>query len=143
MLIIEDITKPKYSPSAYAAVADLVHHLRADLSAAQLARITHVYATLIHNPYLTSNLHTLFAKMMFTLIEAVLARETPHGAARVIGAIFETCFDKLEAVAAVADGLEKLKKGNPDEVDIALIEKMRPVAGAVYAVEKPEDAIAG
>ncbi|KII95163.1 hypothetical protein PLICRDRAFT_693420 [Plicaturopsis crispa FD-325 SS-3] len=130
-------------PSAYAAVADLVHHLRADLTPLQLSRIAHVYSRLIHNPYLGSNLHTLFAKMMFNLIDTLLGTDTPQGAAGVLTVMFETCVDKLDAMTVVQEALlkrvETVKKGETDPVDVTFIEKARPVAAAVYAVEKPED----
>jgi transformation/transcription domain-associated protein len=130
-------------PQAYAAVADLVYHLRTELSPAHLARITHVYSRLMHNPYLTGNLHTLFAKMMFNLIEIIANKDTPQNAGRLLGAILETCVDKLDAMTAVQEELERMKKGENDKVDISLIERARPVAGAVYAVEKPEEAVHG
>ena len=132
-----------FRPSAYAAVADLVHHLRAELTPNQLARIAHVYSRLIHNPYLTSSLHTLFAKMMFNLIDTISTKDTPVNAARTLGAMLETCVDKLDAMTAVQDELERIKDGETEDVDIAYIERARPVAGAVYAVEKHEDAIHG
>lgn len=138
-------SSPKFCirPQAYAAVADLVHHLRTELTPNQLDRIAYVYSRLIHNPYLSSNLHTLFAKMMFNLIEVIATKDTHANAARILGAMLETCVDKLDAMTAVQDELEKIKKGDADKVDIAFIEKARPVAGAVYAVEKPEEAIHG
>jgi transformation/transcription domain-associated protein len=124
-----------------------VHHLRNDLTATQLARIAHVYSRLIHNPYLPSSFHTLFAKMMFNLIEVVVAKDTAQGAARVLGAMLETCVNKLEAMTVVQEELfariENARKGETNEADISLIEKARPVACAIYAVDKPEDVIHG
>ena len=130
-------------PQAYATVADLVYHLRTELSTTQLARITHVYSRLLHNPYLTSNLHTLFAKTMFGLIEIIVNKDTQQNAGRILGAILETCADKLDAMTMVQDELERIKKGESGKVDIAFIEKSRPVAGAIYAIEKPEEAVHG
>jgi transformation/transcription domain-associated protein len=128
--------------TAYAAVADLVHHLRNELNAAQLARIIHVYSRLIHNPHLTSHLHMVFAKMMANLVDVVVAKDTQQGSARILSAMLETCVDKVHVMTVVQDELTaraaKIKKGEQDVVDIVFIEKARPVAGAIYAVEKPE-----
>jgi len=139
--------KRKSSATAYAALADLVHHLRNELTPTQLARVAHVYSRLIHNPYLPSSYHTLFAKMMFNLIEVVIAKDTAPGAARVLGAMLETCVNKLEAMTIVQEELlgriESIKKGEQDQVNLAFIEKARPVACAIYAIEKPEDVIHG
>ncbi|KAH7909445.1 hypothetical protein BJ138DRAFT_1066999 [Hygrophoropsis aurantiaca] len=130
-------------PAAYAAVADLVHHLRGELTTNQLARVAKLYSVLIHNPYLSYNLHTLFAKMMFGLIENITTKDTPQGAARILGAMFETCVDKVDALTCILEDalerVEKAKKGSDPDADFVLIEKARPVAGAVYAVEKPEE----
>ncbi|KAG2042802.1 hypothetical protein BDR03DRAFT_1058663 [Suillus americanus] len=138
-------SKETLRPSVYASVADLVHHVRGDLSANQLARVAKLYSALIHNPYLSHNLHTLFSKMMFGLIENITTKDTAQGATRVLTAMFETCVDKVEAMTLVLDNalerLEKAKNGEEEGVDFLLIEKTRPVAGAAYATEKPEEVI--
>jgi transformation/transcription domain-associated protein len=85
--------------------------------------------------------------MMFSLIEAVVIKDTPAGTARVLGAMLDTCVNKLEAMTIVQDELisriENIKTSGKDDDEIALIEKARPVACAVYAVDKPEDVIQG
>lgn len=134
---------PPARPQACAAVADLVHHIRSDLSPHQLSRIVQVYSRLLHNPYLSGNLHTMFAKMMFTLIEVIVTKDTHQNAARILSNMLDTSVDKLESLTAVQEELEKIKAGPPDQIDIAFIEKARPVAGAVYAIEKPEEAFTG
>ncbi|KAF8138723.1 FAT domain-containing protein [Boletus edulis] len=132
-------------PSAYAAIADLVHHVRSELSVDQLARVSKLYSTLIHNPYLGNNLHTLFAKMMFGLIENITTKDTPQGAARILSAMFETCVDRVDAMTNVLDDaldrLERAKVGDDVPSPALQIERARPVAAAVYAVEKPEEVI--
>lgn len=134
---------PYTRPQACAAVADLVHHIRSDLSPQQLSRIVQVYSHLLHKPYLSGNLHMIFAKMMFTLIEVIVTKDTHQNAARILSNMLDTCVDKLESLTAVQEELEKIKAGSPDQIDIAFIEKARPVAGAVYATEKPEEAFTG
>ncbi|KAI0053544.1 FAT-domain-containing protein [Auriscalpium vulgare] len=132
--------------TAFAAVADLVHHLRNDLSARQLSHIINVYSRLIHNPCLPNSVHTLSGKMMFNLVETVLAKDTPAGATMVLTTLLETCVDKLESVTGVlqevTDRLERSKAGEPESSKIYAIEKARPVAAAIYAVEKAEDVLA-
>ncbi|KAI0068843.1 FAT-domain-containing protein [Artomyces pyxidatus] len=132
--------------TAFAAVADLVHHLRADLSARQLAHIINVYSRLIHNHFLPSSVHTLAAKMMFNLIDTVVTKDTPMGAATVLTTLVETCVDKLESVTGILEEvgsrLDRSKTGESESSDLYLVEKARPVAAAIYAVEKPEDVLA-
>jgi transformation/transcription domain-associated protein len=85
--------------------------------------------------------------MMFNLIEVIVTKDTPQGTTRVLGTMFETCVDKLEAMTTMQEELatvmEKTKAGEKDLIDVGFIEKARPVAGAVYAIEKPEDVIHG
>lgn len=132
-------------PAAYASLADLVHHLRGELSAEQLAKVAKLYSTLLHNPYLGHNLHTLFSKMMFGLIENITAKATPQAAASILGAMFETCVDRVEAMTNILETtiecVENAKRGEESQTLPLLIERARPVAGAAYAVEKPEEVI--
>lgn len=143
--------KPKkifHSAVVYTAVADLVHHVRNELTSFQLARIVHVYSSLMHNPALGINLHTLFAKMMFGLTDAISTKESNQGAARLIGAMFETCLERLEGLCAVytdiSASIERAKNMTDiTHVDSTFIEKARPVGGAVHAIEKPEEVMHG
>ncbi|XP_006460304.1 hypothetical protein AGABI2DRAFT_184795 [Agaricus bisporus var. bisporus H97] len=131
--------------AVYSSVTDLVHHLRNDLTPEQLNHIVESYSCLIHNPALGNNLHTLFAKMMFGLTDAILAKETSQGAAKLLMIMFESCLERLEALATVQEQVSTLLERPKNEVtsdpDIFQIEKARPVGGATYAVDKPEDTI--
>ncbi|KAF8974524.1 hypothetical protein BDZ97DRAFT_2053099 [Flammula alnicola] len=144
-------TKEALRNNVYTAVADLVHHVRSELTASQLERIVHVYSSMMHNPSLAFNLHTLFAKMMFGLADAILAKETAQGAARLLEAMFETCLERLEGLCVVYSEVSPASEKNKEKStatsttdgmpDPALIEKTRPVGGAVYLIEKPEEVI--
>lgn len=105
---------------------------------------------MMHNPAFGFNLHTLFAKMMFGLADAILAKETSQGAARLLETMFETCLEKLEGLcvvqADVSAIVERNKlKGSPADngPDATTIEKARPIGGAVNSTEKPEDILLG
>ena len=135
------------SPTAYAAAADLVHYLRGDLSPRQLAHFIHVYSRVIHNPCLSSSVHTLAGKMMFNLIETVITKDTPAGAAKVLAALMETCVDRLESLTAVLDEVQQRsecrKNGEPESGNFFIVEKARPVASAVYAADEPDNVLSG
>ena len=108
---------------------------------------------MMHNPALSFNLHTLFAKMMFGLADAILAKETGQGAARLLEAMFETCLERLEGLCVVYSEVSPALERNKQKSQINLtpsnyaeltsIEKSRPVAAAVYLIEKPEEVIHG
>ncbi|KAG6816156.1 hypothetical protein H0H87_008290 [Tephrocybe sp. NHM501043] len=128
----------------YSAIADLVHHIRNELSPQQLARSVHVFSKIIHNPALGNNLHTMAAKMLFGLTEPIIAKGDDKESARLVGSMFETCLERLEALALVQDEVTASAtqvKENTETVviDSAFIEKSRPVGGAIYAMEKPEE----
>ncbi|KAF8655244.1 hypothetical protein AX16_003148 [Volvariella volvacea WC 439] len=137
-------TKEMLRAAVYSAVADLVHHIRSELTPAQLTRIVHVYSRLMHIPSWGNNLHTMFAKMMLGLTDAILTKETPQGAARLLQVMFETCLERLETLCVVQDEVlasaERLKAGGTP-LDTSFIEKARPVAGATFALDKPDDVI--
>lgn len=88
--------------------------------------------------------------MMFGLADAILAKETPQGAARLLEAMFETCLEKLEGlcvvhaeVSAIAERSKQKETDGELPPDAAFIEKARPVGGAVNLTEKPEDILLG
>ena len=62
----------------YAAVADLIHNIKSDLSFEQLTRIVHVYSSLLFNPTLGFNLHILFSKVLFGLADTIVTKDTPR-----------------------------------------------------------------
>ncbi|KAF8621580.1 hypothetical protein AX15_007606 [Amanita polypyramis BW_CC] len=138
-------SKEMLRPVAYSAVADMVHHLRNELSVEQITRIVQMYSRMLHNPALGNNMHLLFAKMIFGLADVVVNKDTPQGTARLLNAIFRTCLERLEALSTVQDeitaNLEHQKKNDPATPDMILIEKARPVGGAVFATERSEDVL--
>ncbi|KAK2466244.1 hypothetical protein APHAL10511_001886, partial [Amanita phalloides] len=138
-------SKEMLRPVAYSAVADMVHHLRNELSVEQITRIVQTYSRMLHNPALGNNMHLLFAKMIFGLADVVVNKDTPQGTAQLLGAVFRTCLDRLEALSMVQDELtasmERQKMNETTVPDMILIEKARPVGGAVFAVEKSEDVL--
>ncbi|KAI9508927.1 FAT domain-containing protein, partial [Russula earlei] len=132
-------------PTAYAAAADLVHYLRGDLSPRQLAHFIHVYSRVIHNPCLSSSVHTLAGKMMFNLIDTVVAKDTPDGASKVLTALMETCVGRLESLSAVLDEVQQRSEHSKNEEaklgNFFMVEKARPVASSVYAADDPDNVL--
>ncbi|OCH94107.1 atypical/PIKK/TRRAP protein kinase [Obba rivulosa] len=130
-------------PSAFACFADLIHHLRGDLTPSQLTRICNVYLRHLHNPFLANSLHILAAKTIYNLIDVIIAKDTQPRAARMLLMLLDASVSKVESIAFVQDELRKKienrDNNEPDPTDTALLEKSRPVLGAVYATEKAED----
>ena len=90
--------------NAFGCVADLLHHLRSDLSPPQLTRVCGAFLRHFHNPYLSNQMHILSAKMIYNVIEVIVAKETHPAAARLLTAILEASVDKLESMAVSPQG---------------------------------------
>ena len=124
-----------------------MHHIRNELNTQQLERIIYVYSRLLHNAALGHNLHTLSAKMLFGLVEPI-SKEAPSDIERLMGIMLESCLERLEALALMYDGISANITSSKDNntstsVGIAHIEKARPIGGAFYAIEKPDEVIHG
>ncbi|KAF9057606.1 hypothetical protein BJ165DRAFT_1520972 [Panaeolus papilionaceus] len=139
-------SKEMLRPVIYSAIADLVHHVKAELSSNQLQRVLQVYSSLVHNPSLPINLNTTFLKMMFGLTEVIHSKMPEQDAKRLLLALFDTCLEKLEGLcvihADVCAAVERNKTQSGDEVpNASWIEKNRPVGGSTGLMEKPEEVI--
>jgi len=84
---------------------------------------------------------------MFNLIETVVTKDTPDGAAKVLTTLMETCVDRLESLAAVLDEVqqrsERHKNEEAESGNFFMVEKARPVASAVYAADDPDSVLSG
>ncbi|EPQ59490.1 hypothetical protein GLOTRDRAFT_136350 [Gloeophyllum trabeum ATCC 11539] len=131
--------------SVYVALADFVHHLRPELTTNQMARIANVYATLMHNQSLMSNVHIMFAKVIINLADGIVQKDNRQLANRALTSLLESCIERLEAMNTVQHEvslkLESQRNGEQTVMDYASMDKSRPVAGAMYALEKPEEVL--
>ncbi|KAL4241981.1 DNA Damage Response and Repair Kinase [Abortiporus biennis] len=125
--------------NAFSCVADLLHHLRTDLTPVQLTRVCAVFVRHMHNPSLPIQIHLLSAKMVFNVIEVLIAKENAQTSARLLTVLLESSVEKIEAMALalpeIVIQIERLKKGDSDPIDIWYIEKSRPIPGASYSLE--------
>lgn len=134
-------------PLAFSMLADLVHHVRTELNPLQLGRIIHIYSCNLHNQSITGSIQTMCAKLLMNLVECVLQKDTPEGAAHVLQGLLTSCIDKLSALNAMQKDViileERLKAGEQEKSDIVLIERSKPICSAAYVNESPEDVVKG
>ncbi|KZT05505.1 atypical/PIKK/TRRAP protein kinase [Laetiporus sulphureus 93-53] len=127
----------------FAIYGDFVTSLRNDMSAAQLTRLCHIFIRHLHDPRLVVPLHVLSAKIIFSTIDIILVKDTKQGAGRTLTSLLDACVDKLESIANVQAQLvskaENPKGGEETSAEFSIIEKARPISGAMYAIEKPEE----
>ncbi|RPD67165.1 atypical/PIKK/TRRAP protein kinase [Lentinus tigrinus ALCF2SS1-7] len=135
-----------FRASLFTAVADLLHHLRADLTPVNISRVFAVYVQHLHNPFLSTHAHLISAKMIFNLVEVEITKDTHQNAARVLNTLLEAGVDKVDSLVSVQ--VEKLSRRAKDKDapndfnDFAVIEKSRPLLTLCYATEKPEENLA-
>ncbi|KAM0751100.1 hypothetical protein T439DRAFT_380110 [Meredithblackwellia eburnea MCA 4105] len=96
-------------PLAYSMLADLIHHVRADLSLAQLSRIVHVYSANVHDPTLGAAIQTMCSKLLLNLIDPISSKE-PLEAAKVLERVLVAFVSKMEGMAEVRDEWAKWAK---------------------------------
>ncbi|XP_031475658.1 uncharacterized protein LOC116247605 isoform X2 [Nymphaea colorata] len=58
-------------PLAYSLLAELIHHVRADLSLAQLSRIVYLFSRNVHDSSLPVSVQTTCARLMLNLVESI------------------------------------------------------------------------
>lgn len=143
-------------PMVYAAVADLIHNIKSDLSFEQLTRIVHVYSSLLFNPTLGFNLHILFSKVLFGLADTIVTKDTSQNASKLIHSMFEACLERLEGLCAIQNelsgALERARvaatvgtvaPGKEPPIDGFYIERSRPFGGTLFISDKPEEVLLG
>ncbi|KZT41150.1 hypothetical protein SISSUDRAFT_1059707 [Sistotremastrum suecicum HHB10207 ss-3] len=136
-------------PLAYSMLADLVHHVRADLSPAQITRVVKTYSSMVHNPALGGAIQTMCAKLLMTVTDSITTKETQDGAATTLYSLLESDINKLRTIVTIHDELqsEKTKQqgGSTGSRDLSIIsvEKLKPLYGAAYVFENPDDVLRG
>ncbi|CAN7108366.1 unnamed protein product [Brassica rapa subsp. narinosa] len=61
-------------PLAYSLLAEIVHHVRADLSISQLSRIIYLFSRNMHDSTLSLNIQTTSARLMLNLVEPIFEK---------------------------------------------------------------------
>jgi transformation/transcription domain-associated protein len=62
----------EYRPLAYSMLADLVHHIRSDLSPTQLYRTVYIYSRNLHDATLAPSIQTMCGKLLLNLIDCII-----------------------------------------------------------------------
>ncbi|XP_057469291.1 transcription-associated protein 1-like [Actinidia eriantha] len=61
-------------PLAYSLLAELVHHVRGDLSLSQLSRVIYLFSSNMHDASLSLSIHTTCARLMLNLVEPIFEK---------------------------------------------------------------------
>lgn len=67
-----------FRPLAYSTLADLVHHIRAELNLTQLARVVFLYTKNLHDTSLPFSIMTMSVKLLLHLVEFIPRKNDPN-----------------------------------------------------------------
>ncbi|GMT15606.1 hypothetical protein PFISCL1PPCAC_6903, partial [Pristionchus fissidentatus] len=84
----------------YEQLADLMHHLRAQLSYGVLCHATYVFSRCLHDPLLPAQMHTLSIRLIMNLTDSFIACENKHNepSRDIIFGVLETVITKLRVI---------------------------------------------
>jgi transformation/transcription domain-associated protein len=134
---------------AISIVADLIHHVRNELTMSQLASVVHTFAVCLQDSTYPTNIQTMSGKLLNTACEAIAAKGEPQEAARLINVILTTTLERLEALTKAFDRLKAAhakdegKEVLTEEEDLKKngwrdIERAMPIYAISYAHESIE-----
>ncbi|KAF7301711.1 hypothetical protein MIND_00736700 [Mycena indigotica] len=129
----------------YSTLADLFHHSRTELTLPQLTHVALVYSRLMHNTAIPTGIFPMFGRILISLVD-VLVTQDRVPATKILLYLLDAFLDRLEALQVVLDdtyrALERAKNNQTEEIyDATYVEKSRPLGGAAYLTEKPEEVI--
>lgn len=133
-------------PLAYTTLADLIHHVRHELSAEQLSRVFHAYSCILHDASIPCGTQTMSMKFLINLVECVVAKCTRPGAARILLDLLETGIEKLEALHRIYEDetlmYDAQKSTDPPAplLSFVTVERSKPTDALSYVLE-PQDAV--
>lgn len=86
-------------PLAYSLLAEIIHHVRVDLTLSQLSRIIYLFSRNMHDSSLTLSVHTTCARLMLNLVEPIFEKgvdqQTMDEARILLGRILDAFVGKF------------------------------------------------
>lgn len=146
-------TRELQRPLVVSMLADLMHHVRQELTTAQMVKVINIHAQLLHEPTLAPSIQTMCVKLLLNLVEMIVMKHTEHSAAMLHG-IFQTFLEKLPAVYQLGEDLRQIKghaEGDDEDApetdaardsavrDAVRLEQARPIQSAVAVLEHISD----
>ncbi|KAI8643328.1 hypothetical protein BD408DRAFT_342632 [Parasitella parasitica] len=85
-------------PLAYSMLADLIHHIRAELSAFQLSRTIYIYSRNLHDATLAPSIQTMCGKLLLNLIDCIMKIPDKSEGRELLMRILDAFASKFEAL---------------------------------------------
>ncbi|KAM6591803.1 hypothetical protein CsatA_014408 [Cannabis sativa] len=126
-------------PLAYSLLAEIVHHVRGDLSLSQLSRIIYLFSSNMHDASLSLSIHTTCARLMLNLVEPIFEKGVDQPSmdeARILlGRILDAFVGKFSTFKRTIPQL--LEEGEDGKDRVTLKAKLELPVQAVLNVQVP------
>ncbi|KAE8010614.1 hypothetical protein FH972_006971 [Carpinus fangiana] len=126
-------------PLAYSLLAEIVHHVRGDLSLSQLSRIIYLFSSNMHDASLSLSIHTTCARLMLNLVEPIFEKGVDQPSmdeARVLlGRILDAFVGKFSTFKRTIPQL--LEEGEEGKDRATMRSKLELPVQAVLSVQAP------
>ncbi|KAG7584206.1 Protein kinase-like domain superfamily [Arabidopsis suecica] len=126
-------------PLAYSLLAEIVHHVRGDLSLAQLSRIIYLFSRNMHDSTLSLSIHTTCARLMLNLVEPIFEKgvdqQSMDEARILLGRILDAFVGKFSTFKRTIPQL--LEEGEVGKDRVTLRSKLELPVQAVLNLQVP------
>ncbi|KAM7524076.1 hypothetical protein LguiA_013978 [Lonicera macranthoides] len=126
-------------PLAYSLLAEIVHHVRANLSLSQLSRIIYLFSSNMHDASLSLSIHTTCARLMLNLVEPIFEKgvdqQSMDEARILLGRILDAFVGKFNTFKRTIPQL--LEEGEEGEDRSTLRSKLELPVQAVLNLQVP------
>ncbi|XP_061345668.1 uncharacterized protein LOC133291419 isoform X3 [Gastrolobium bilobum] len=126
-------------PLAYSLLAEIVHHVRQDLSLSQLSRIIYLFSSNMHDASLSLSIHTTCARLMLNLVEPIFEKgvdqQSTDEARILLGRILDAFVGKFSTFKRTIPQL--LEEGEEGKDRATLRSKLELPVQAVLNLQVP------
>ncbi|KZP00081.1 FAT-domain-containing protein [Calocera viscosa TUFC12733] len=129
-------------PLGYSMLADLVHHVRAELKIEQIEKVLVAYTVIWLNPALGPDVITVCAKLLLNLVESLVKCPDKQRAGRLLIRLVESIVQKLKHLELLHTDIAAVE-ADPDGTDLMspiAVERIKPFAGAGFVQVPLSDA---
>ncbi|EJU06480.1 hypothetical protein DACRYDRAFT_19621 [Dacryopinax primogenitus] len=121
-------------PLGYSMLADLVHHVRAELKIEQIEKVLVTYTVIWLNPALGPDVITVCAKLLLNLVESLVKCSDKQRAGRLLVRLVESIVQKLKHLELIRVDIVAVEADpdGADQMSPIAIERSKPFAGAGF-----------
>ncbi|KAI8370186.1 hypothetical protein EDC96DRAFT_563874 [Choanephora cucurbitarum] len=139
-------------PLAYSMLADLVHHIRSELSPSQLYRTVYIYSRNLHDATLAPSIQTMCGKLLLNLIDCIIKTPNKKDGRDLLMRILDAFASKFSALniqfKACSRCYIKKQADQPEDATMTEegeegfdFEKARSIQTAAFSMDSQQDGI--